>query len=61
MSAEMIKTCVKIVNGRVYTEASGNITLSNIKDYAQTGVCGISMGALTHSVKACDISLRFVE
>ncbi len=61
MDPKMIQTCIEIVKGRVYTEASGNITLGNIKDYAKTGVSGISMGALTHSIKACDISLRFIE
>ena len=59
MDPQMVKTCVEMVNKRVYTEASGNITLNNIKDYAKTGIDGISMGALTHSVRASDISLYF--
>ena len=55
--AEMAE-CVKITDGRAKLEASGNITLDNIADVAKTGVDIISLGALTHSVKAFDISLR---
>jgi len=40
------------------TEASGGITLENIREYALTGVDFISVGALTHSAKAADISMR---
>jgi nicotinate-nucleotide pyrophosphorylase (carboxylating) len=40
-------------------EASGNVTLDNVRDVAKTGVDLISVGALTHSVTALDISLRF--
>ena len=49
---------VKHVGGRARLEASGNITLENLADVAKTGVDIISMGALTHSVKAFDISMR---
>ncbi len=55
--AEM-KKAVKFIDGRCKTEASGGITLETVKDYAETGVDYISVGALTHSVKALDISLE---
>lgn len=58
MSIEDIKKAVKLVGGRVPLEASGNVTLANVKDVAATGVDYISSGALTHSVAAADISLR---
>ncbi len=49
---------VQLVAGRVPLEASGNVTLDNVKKVSETGVDFISSGALTHSVKAADISLR---
>ncbi len=58
MSPEEMSRAVKIVAGRVPLEASGNVTLANVKAVAATGVDYISSGALTHSVKAADISLR---
>lgn len=51
---------VTIINKQFETEASGGITLSNLVSYAETGVDYISMGALTHSVKALDLSLKIV-
>jgi nicotinate-nucleotide pyrophosphorylase (carboxylating) len=51
---------VKLVNGRALTEASGNMSLANVYDTALTGVDIISVGELTHSVKAVDISMRFI-
>ena len=54
---EMIKA-VKLINGRCKIEASGGVNLSNIKTIAETGVDYISVGGLTHSVKALDISLE---
>jgi nicotinate-nucleotide pyrophosphorylase (carboxylating) len=42
----------------IETEASGGITLANIREYAETGVQYISVGALTHSVKSMDLSLK---
>lgn len=48
---------VKLVNGRVELESSGGITIDTIRDYAETGVDYISVGALTHSVKGLDMSL----
>ncbi|KHD84562.1 carboxylating nicotinate-nucleotide diphosphorylase [Heyndrickxia ginsengihumi] len=53
---EEIKAWISLVPSHIATEASGGITLNNINDYAQTGVDWISLGFLTHSVKALDIS-----
>lgn len=58
MSCEQMTEAVKIIGGRAKTEASGNITLQNIAEVAKTGVDVISLGALTHSVKAFDISMK---
>ena len=54
---EKTKEAVEIVNGRVDLESSGGITIQTIRDYAETGVDYISVGALTHSVKGLDMSL----
>ena len=61
MNNDQMRECVEFINGRAKTEASGNITLDNIADVAKTGVDIISLGALTHSVKAFDISLKIVK
>lgn len=58
MSGEEMKQAVQITAGRAKLEASGNITLENIRAVAETGVDIISLGALTHSVKCFDISMR---
>ena len=58
MNPEQMAKAVEITNGRAVLEASGNITHDNISDVAKTGVDIISLGALTHSVKAFDISLK---
>lgn len=58
MSNEMMREAVKIIDGRAKTEASGGITLGTIAEVAKTGVDIISLGALTHSVKAFDISMK---
>ncbi|KFD40188.1 carboxylating nicotinate-nucleotide diphosphorylase [Schleiferia thermophila] len=55
---EMIVKALEIVKGSAETEASGGITEDNLKAYAETGVDYISIGALTHSVKAIDISFK---
>lgn len=52
------KEAVKLVNGKFETESSGGITLDTIQSYAQCGVDFISVGALTHSVKSLDLSLK---
>jgi nicotinate-nucleotide pyrophosphorylase (carboxylating) len=54
----LMKEAVALVNGRCETEASGGITIDNVRAYAETGVDFISIGALTHSVKSLDISLK---
>lgn len=59
MSCEDMAKAVEITAGRALLEASGNVTLENIADVAKTGVDIISLGALTHSVKCFDISMRF--
>lgn len=58
MTLEDMKMAVKITNKRALLEASGNITLDNIRDVALTGVDIISLGAITHSVKCFDISMK---
>jgi nicotinate-nucleotide pyrophosphorylase (carboxylating) len=57
---ELVAQGVRMVAHRLETEASGNITLVNIRDYAQTGVDYISVGAITHSAVALDISMKFI-
>lgn len=54
----LLKEAVQLVNGRFITEASGGILESNVVEYAACGVDYISMGALTHSVKSLDLSLK---
>jgi nicotinate-nucleotide pyrophosphorylase (carboxylating) len=49
---------IKLIDGYCETEASGGIDSSTIKEYAETGVDYISMGALTHSYKSLDLSLK---
>ena len=58
MSCEDMKKAVEITAGRAKLEASGNVTEKTITAIAQTGVDIISLGALTHSVKAFDISMK---
>ena len=60
MSIEDMKHAVSMIGGRALVEASGNMGDKNLLAVAQTGVDIISMGALTHTVRAMDISLRFV-
>jgi nicotinate-nucleotide pyrophosphorylase (carboxylating) len=55
-----LKEAVNIIEGRYITEASGGITIDNILEYAACGVDYISVGALTHSVKSLDLSLKAV-
>lgn len=58
MSCEDMAEAVRIANGRAKLEASGNVTEQTIAQIAKTGVDIISLGALTHSVKAFDISMK---
>lgn len=57
MAVDEMREAVRLANGRVPLEASGNISLENVAAVAATGVDYISVGALTHSVQALDISL----
>jgi nicotinate-nucleotide pyrophosphorylase (carboxylating) len=61
MTVEMMRQAVALAAGRVPLEASGNMTLDRVRAVAETGVDFISVGALTHSAKAIDISLDFVS
>jgi len=57
-SVSRMKEAVALINGRVETEASGGITIDNLREYAETGVDFISVGALTHHIKSLDMSLK---
>jgi nicotinate-nucleotide pyrophosphorylase (carboxylating) len=61
MSISDIKEAVKISKGRVLLEASGGVKLENVREIAEAGVDLISVGALTHSAVAVDISLKIVK
>lgn len=61
MTPEVIKKCVQLAGGKIILEASGGITLHNILEIAQTGVDLISVGALTHSARAVDLSLEVLS
>lgn len=60
MSIENMESAVKLIDGSAKIEASGNITIKNIRAVAETGVDYISVGAITHSVSALDISLLII-
>ncbi len=59
MSPAMVGEAVAMCGGACKTEASGGITKDNVREYARAGVTAISIGALTHSVQAADLSLEF--
>ncbi len=59
MDFDTMKKAVELVNGNALTEASGNMDQKDLAMVAATGVDMVSVGALTHSVKAMDISLKF--
>lgn len=59
MSPQMVAAAVNLCGGICKTEASGGITKDNVREYARAGVTAISIGALTHSAKAADLSLEF--
>ena len=61
MNWEQMRQAVILVGERVPLEASGNVTLERVRRIAETGVDFISSGALTHSAKALDLSLEFVD
>ncbi|CCN70666.1 carboxylating nicotinate-nucleotide diphosphorylase [Vibrio nigripulchritudo] len=58
-STDMMREAVKINNGKAALENSGNVTLETIREYAETGVDYISVGALTKHLKSMDLSMRF--
>lgn len=60
MSLEVMSQAVKLINKRALVEASGNVSLDTVYNIACTGVDIISVGSLTHSVKAFDVSMRFI-
>jgi nicotinate-nucleotide pyrophosphorylase (carboxylating) len=53
-----MKRAIEIIAGRAESEASGNMTLGRVKEVAMLGVNYISVGALTHSISALDISMN---
>lgn len=55
-----LRDAVDMIEGKFITEASGGITIENVREYAECGVDYVSMGALTHSVKSLDLSLKAV-
>jgi nicotinate-nucleotide pyrophosphorylase (carboxylating) len=59
MSIKQMKEAVKIINGKAKVEASGGVDINSVRMIAETGVDYISVGALTHSVKALDIGMYF--
>jgi len=59
MSCDQLREAVGIVGGRSMTEASGGVTLETVRGIAETGVDFVSVGAITHSVRAVDIGLDF--
>ena len=59
MSYDEMRQGVELINGCALVEASGGVNLETVRDFAETGVNIISVGALTHSVKAADISMLF--
>jgi len=59
MTVEQMRESVRFIGGRAMTEASGGVSLESVRAVAETGVDLISVGKLTHSVQAADISLDF--
>lgn len=60
-SPQRLREAVHQIQGRYETEASGGITLETLRDYAETGVDYISVGALTHHIKSLDLSLKAIK
>jgi nicotinate-nucleotide pyrophosphorylase (carboxylating) len=58
MTIAMMREAVRLIGGKCQTEASGNVNIGNVREIADTGINFISIGALTHSVTALDISLK---
>jgi nicotinate-nucleotide pyrophosphorylase (carboxylating) len=60
MAPALMREAVALIRGRALVEASGGVKLSNVREIAETGVDLISVGALTHSARAMDISMRLI-
>ena len=60
MNDNQLRECVNLCNGLVQLEASGNMTLERLDEIKDIGLDYISMGELTHSVKALDISMKLI-
>ena len=58
MTNEVMRECVKLINGRAQTECSGNVTKQRLREIAEIGVDFVSCGALTHSAPIMDVSLK---
>ncbi len=58
---DALREAIKLIDGRYVTEASGGITIENVLQYANCGVDYVSMGALTHSLKSLDMSLKAIK
>jgi nicotinate-nucleotide pyrophosphorylase (carboxylating) len=61
MTPDQMRKAVKITAGRAQLEASGGITLENVRSIAETGVDRISIGSLTKDIRAVDLSMRFID
>jgi nicotinate-nucleotide pyrophosphorylase (carboxylating) len=61
MAPALMRQAVALIGGRALVEASGGVNLANVREIAETGVDLISAGALTHSARAMDISMRLVD
>jgi nicotinate-nucleotide pyrophosphorylase (carboxylating) len=61
MEPDLMREAVQLIGGRFVTEGSGGITEATIRAKAETGVNYLSIGALTHSVRSLDISLKAVK
>ena len=61
MKIETLKKCIKLCQNKFETEYSGNVNLNNIKEISNTKVNRVSIGAITHSSKAFDVTLKIVN
>jgi nicotinate-nucleotide pyrophosphorylase (carboxylating) len=61
MSIDKMKDIVKLLNGRILVEVSGNVNLTRAAKIADLEIDFISVGALTHSYKSLDISMEFID
>ena len=61
MSVDELREAVSVIGNRSQTEASGRININNVQEIARTGVNYISVGAITHSAPAVDVSLEIIK